>query len=93
MSTHQPFTVVPTPAFRRNLQRLALFYGEAAYAAVLELAQGDLADRPGAGRKLRGRLTGRRRMARGDYRVVYRVDEGKRTVYLLQADHRRDVYR
>ena len=47
--------------------------------------------RPRSSRKLRGREGVRLRV--GDYRVIYEVDDGRRTITILQIGHRRDVYR
>lgn len=33
------------------------------------------------------------RVRQGDYRVVYGIDEGARTVLIVKIGHRRDVYR
>ena len=93
MNPQEPYIVLPASSFSRALAGLARKYGESAYVAVVELIEGDLALRPHAGVPLRGPLTGRRRMARGPYRVVYRVEEEQRTVRLLDVDHRSDIYR
>ena len=41
------------------------------------------------------KLTGREgwRIRVGDYRVVYEIDDGQKTVTVLHVGHRRDVYR
>ena len=41
--------------------------------------------------KLRGRSGWRLRV--GDYRIIYEVDEDERSITILQAGHRRDIYR
>jgi mRNA interferase RelE/StbE len=46
---------------------------------------------PPGRRKLQGREGWRIRV--GDYRVVYEIDDDLRMVTVLQAGHRRDVYR
>ena len=43
--------------------------------------------------RLSGRLAAYYRYRAGDYRVVYRVDEEKRTVWVAEIEHRREVYR
>jgi mRNA interferase RelE/StbE len=42
-----------------------------------------------------GKLSGGEghRIRQGDYRVVYTVDDGQRTVTVVRAAHRSDVYR
>lgn len=47
--------------------------------------------RPSGCLKLTGRDGWRIRV--GDYRVVYEIDEQRRTVTVLHVGHRRDVYR
>lgn len=44
------------------------------------------------GKPLRYSLKGYRRLRVGDYRVIYRVDEEKVIVIIIDIDHRRDVY-
>jgi mRNA interferase RelE/StbE len=43
-------------------------------------------------RALRGPLTGLWRFRVGDYRVVYRIDDEGRLVYVLTIAHRRNAY-
>lgn len=45
------------------------------------------------GKPLQGDLEGRWAARRGDYRVVYRLDETTTTLYVLRIGHRADVYR
>jgi mRNA interferase RelE/StbE len=33
------------------------------------------------------------RLRQGDYRVLFEIDDGKRTVTIVRIGHRRDVYR
>jgi mRNA interferase RelE/StbE len=33
------------------------------------------------------------RIRQGDYRIVYDIDDGNSTVYVLKVRHRKDVYR
>jgi mRNA interferase RelE/StbE len=44
------------------------------------------------GKPLRYSLKGYRRLRVGDYRVIYRIDEGKVIVIIVDIDHRKDVY-
>jgi mRNA interferase RelE/StbE len=46
---------------------------------------------PTGHRKLQGREGWRIRV--GDYRIIYEVDDDRRVITVLQAGHRRDVYR
>jgi mRNA interferase RelE/StbE len=77
------------PSARRDLNRLQ----KVAAAAVLE-AIDHIADSPQRmGKPLRLELEGLWSARRGPYRVVYRIDEGKRLVQIITIDHRADVYR
>jgi mRNA-degrading endonuclease RelE of RelBE toxin-antitoxin system len=62
--------------------------------AVIESAYGTLAENPHrVGRALRWELEGLHSARRGDYRIVYRIDERRRTVVISAVAHRADVYR
>ncbi len=63
-------------------------------AAALELVYGPLSERPhGVGRPLRFEMEGLHSAHRGDYRVVYRIDDVRRVVFVEAIDHRADAYR
>ena len=84
------YAVVWSPAARRRFARLP----EPVAAAVLEFVYGPLAENPQrVGKALRGALTGSHAARRGEYRVVYEIDDGRVVVTLLTLDHRRDVDR
>jgi mRNA interferase RelE/StbE len=66
---------------------------ESVAAAVLEFCDAALADNPQrVGKPLMGPLVGCHGARRGTYRIVSRIDEPSRTVYVLDIDHRSDVY-
>ncbi len=44
------------------------------------------------GKPLRYSLKGYRRLRVGDYRVIYKIDEGKVIVIIVDIDLRRDIY-
>lgn len=93
MSGHSAgrFDVRVQPAARRALaERLP----EAVAAAVLEFLDGPLAESLlRAGKPLVGPFSGCLGARRGTYRVIYRVDLGRRTVQVLDIDHRSTMYR
>lgn len=63
-------------------------------AAVTEFLTGPLLDNPQrVGKPLTRELGGYHAARRGAYRVIYRIDETKRTVHVVRIDHRADVYR
>jgi mRNA interferase RelE/StbE len=86
----QPYEVRFQPAARRAIaQRLP----EAVAAAVLEFCDAALAVNPHrVGRPLFGPLAGCHGARRGTYRVVYRINEDVRVVYVLDIDHRSEIY-
>jgi mRNA interferase RelE/StbE len=85
-----PFESYWAAPARRALRKLP----EKAATAATGFIYGPLADNPSrVGRPLRFELEGRHSAHRGDYRVVYRIDERRRRVEVLAIDHRSDVYR
>jgi mRNA-degrading endonuclease RelE of RelBE toxin-antitoxin system len=48
---------------------------------------------PRAGMPLIGELARIWSLRRGDYRVLYRIEDGERRVSIARVGHRRDVYR
>ena len=72
---------------------LARLPGKAATAAV-EFLYGSLAADPRrVGKPLRLGLDGLRSARRGDYRVIYRIDDQHRRVDVVAIEHRSDIYR
>ena len=75
-------------------RQLAEHLPESAAAACIEFIFGPLAEAPRrVGAPLVKPFEGQWRARRGEYRVRYRVDEESETVYVLDVDHRRDIYR
>jgi len=78
-----------TPA-RRALGRLP----EKVATAAVEFAYGSLAANPHrVGKPLRLGLSGLHSARRGDYRVIYRIDDDIRQITVLAIEHRSDIYR
>lgn len=62
--------------------------------AIIEFVYGDLAREPQrVGKPLQRELAGLHGACRGPYRVLYRIDDDARTVFIVHVDHRSDVYR
>jgi mRNA interferase RelE/StbE len=81
--------IVSSPA-RRDVARLPM----AAALAVLELCEGPLADNPyRVGKPLILDLDGFHAARRGEYRVIYQIDDKEETVTVVKVSHRRDAYR
>jgi mRNA-degrading endonuclease RelE of RelBE toxin-antitoxin system len=86
----EPFEIDWAPPAKRALRRLP----ERVATAVVEFVYGPLASNPNqVGRPLRFELEGAYSAHRGDYRVVYRIDEQSRRVLVLAIGHRADIYR
>ena len=85
--TSDPFNVAWSSTARRALTRLP----EKAATAAVEFIYGPLADNPQrVGKALRFELEGLHSARRGDYRIMYRIDEH---VTIVAIEHRADVYR
>ena len=79
-----------TPEGARSLNRLP----EKVRPAVAATISGPLAENPQRlGKPLVGRLEGLRAARRGDYRIIYEIDDNKQPVVVHRVQHRRDVYR
>lgn len=67
---------------------------EAVAAAVWEFVNGPLAENPHrVGEQLMRGLGGYWSARRGQYRVIYVIDDREVVVTVVAVDHRRDVYR
>jgi len=84
------YAVAGTTASRRALARLP----EKAATAVVEFLYGSLAASPHrVGKPLRLGLSGLHSARRGDYRVIYRIDDDRHQVDVVAIEHRSDIYR
>ena len=84
------FVIAWTAASRRALAKLP----EKVATAVVEFLYGSLASNPHrAGKPLKLGLEGLHSARRGDYRVIYRIDDHQRRVTVVAIEHRSDVYR
>ena len=84
------FAIAWTAASRRALTKLP----EKVATAVVEFLYGSLASNPyRAGKPLELGLEGLHSARRGDYRVIYRIDDHQRRVTVVAIEHRSDVYR
>ncbi len=74
----------------RHLDRLPAKVRDAAIA----LMAGAMAESPRrVGKPLVGDLAGLWSARRGDYRIVYEIDDDARTLLVHRVQHRRDIYR
>lgn len=85
------YTVTYTSRARRAL---AEALPEPVAAACIEFIGGDLAQHPHrVGKPLVEPLAGLHVARRGEFRILYRIDDTRITVLIVTIDHRRDVYR
>jgi mRNA interferase RelE/StbE len=84
------FAIAWTAPGRRTLARLP----EKVATAVVEFLYGSLAASPHrVGKPLKLGFDGLHSARRGDYRVIYRIDDQHRRVDVLAIEHRSDIYR
>ncbi|MGZ8583506.1 MAG: type II toxin-antitoxin system RelE family toxin [Actinomycetota bacterium] len=84
------YEVEITPERLRHLDRLPT----KVRSAVIETILGSIAENPQrAGKPLRGELEGLYSARRGEFRVIYEIDDEARIVLVHRAQHRRRVYR
>ena len=90
MTTDKPFEIAWAPSALRDLARRP----EKVATAVVEFVYGALAENPRrVGHELRFELVGKHSANRGDYRVIYEVDDAARLATILAIDHRSKIYR
>jgi mRNA interferase RelE/StbE len=84
------YTIAWTGPGRRALTRLP----EKVATAAVEFLYGSLAASPHrVGKPLRLGLQGLHSARRGDYRVIYRINDHDRRVDVIAIEHRSDIYR
>ena len=88
--TTRPFEIEWASRALRSLNRLP----EKIATACVEFVYGGPAENPNrVGRALRFDLEGKHGAARGDFRVVFAIDEDDHVVTVVSIDHRSDIYR
>lgn len=84
------YTILFTPSAVRELEQLP----EAVAWAVIAFCEGPLAENPHrVGKALRQQLTGLHSARRGEYRIIYRIDDSVVTIDIVRIRHRRHAYR
>ncbi|HEX9035277.1 MAG TPA: type II toxin-antitoxin system RelE/ParE family toxin [Streptosporangiaceae bacterium] len=84
------YAIAWTAPARRALGRAP----EKVATAVAEFCYGSLAANPyRVGKPLRLGLDGLHSARRGDYRIIYRIDDQARRVDIVAVEHRADIYR
>lgn len=88
--TSGPFDVTWAAGALRSLERLP----EKIATACVAFVYGGLAENPRrVGRALRFDLEGLHSARRGDFRVIYEIDESRHVVTIVAIDHRGNLYR
>lgn len=78
-----------TASARRDLTRIP----DKVRPAIFEMIDGPLAENPQrVGKPLELQLAGLHVARRGEYRIVYQVDEAEALVIIQRVAHRRDIY-
>lgn len=84
------YAVAWTASAQRALTRLPEKVG----TAVIEFLYGSLAANPQrVGKPLKLDFEGLHSARRGDYRIIYRIDDGNHQVDVIAIEHRADAYR
>ena len=84
------YSVAWTAAAKRRLQSLPDKVGH----VVIEFIYGPMADNPQRiGKNLRLDLAGLYSARRGDFRIIYTIDEPQSRVTIVAIEHRSDAYR
>lgn len=85
-----PYHVTVSARAARDLERIP----EKIAAACLEFILGPLADNPRRlGKPLRDELARFHSTRRGDYRIVYKIEDDRRAIVIEHIDRRSTVYR
>lgn len=85
------YEVILSPRARRALSEEL---PEAVAAACFEFITGPLAENPRrVGKPLRSELAGTYSARRGEFRVIYDIDDNRVRVEVISVRHRRDAYR
>jgi len=85
-----PFSLSWSASAQRDLGKLP----EKVATAVVEFIYGGLAGNPRrVGHELTLELAGLHSARRGDFRVLYRINDDREEVVIVNIDHRGDVYR
>jgi mRNA-degrading endonuclease RelE of RelBE toxin-antitoxin system len=88
--TRSPVEIQWAAPARRAIAKLP----EKVATAIVEFLYGSLAQNPHrVGRVLRLDLDGLHSARRGDYRVIFSIDEERSVVQVIAIEHRADAYR
>lgn len=89
MNPGAPWAVEFTSPAIRDLDRIPARYAASIVEFITAVLPRNLHQ---LGRSLRNELDGLHGARRGQYRVLYRIDEDRHTVFVVRIDHRGRVY-
>ncbi|MEK7168765.1 MAG: type II toxin-antitoxin system RelE/ParE family toxin [Patescibacteria group bacterium] len=81
------FKIIISPKAIRQLRLLKFIHKEA-----VDLAIDDLKFDPESGKKLKDKLSGKYSYRVGVYRIIYKINEKNKIVYIMSAGHQSIVY-
>jgi mRNA interferase RelE/StbE len=88
--TPSPYEITFSASAQRDLRRIP----EKVATAAVEFIYSGLAANPRrVGRELQLDLADHYSARRGDYRIIYRIDEQSHAILIVTIDHRADSYR
>jgi len=85
------FTVVPGPGVEAAFKKIAT-KDPARFEQVAKKLR-ELAENPEAGKPLRNKLKGNRRLHIGHYVLIYKIEKKKQQIILIDYAHHDDVYK
>jgi mRNA interferase RelE/StbE len=81
------YRIIVAPEAKKGLKTLARIYAKGMSEAIDALK-----DDPHIGKSLTRELTGRYTYKVGVYRVIYKIKEADKIVYIINAGHRATIY-
>lgn len=81
------YRIIIAPVAKKGLKTIAKIYQKGITEAI-----DTLSDDPNGGKPLTRELTGRYAYKVGIYRIIYKINERDKTVYIVNAGHRSTIY-
>jgi mRNA-degrading endonuclease RelE of RelBE toxin-antitoxin system len=81
------FKIIISSKAIKELKLLKFIHKESVGYAI-----NDLKEDPMSGKKLKDKLLGKYSYRIGVYRIIYKINENNKTVYIISAGHRSIVY-
>ncbi len=82
------YRIIISPSARKELKSITKIYRQAIAAAVE-----DISENPLIGKPLTRELSGRYSYKIGVYRIIYKINDSDKKVYIISAGHRGVVYK